>query len=180
MWGIGSNPRVKAWDVEGQPISYSGQGFSLRGEKGRFVLPPQFRKTVRESSDSNRILCLAKHERWNCLTGFGLSRRDAFAEQLNHEEAIALQVGREFDRDLRAMQLYGFSEVPFDDSGRFVMPDHLIDLGVVGDRLFFQGAGAFFTLWNPDEIAGMGAGWEGAQAACAMLSAEAANAKGRK
>jgi MraZ protein len=155
-------------------ISYSGQGFSLRGEKGRFVLPPQFRKSVRESSEGIRTLCLAKHERWNCLTGFGLSRRDAFAEQLDREEMIALQAGREFDRDLRAMQLYGFSEVPFDDSGRFIMPDHLIDLGAVGEGLFFSGAGAFFTLWNPQELARMGTGWEGAQAACAMLSAEAA------
>ena len=166
--------------MEGEPISYSGQGFSLRGEKGRFVLPPQFRKSVRESSAGNRTLCLAKHERWNCLTGFGLSRRDAFAAQLDREEEIALQAAREFDRDLRAMQLYGFSDVPFDDSGRFVMPDHLIDLGAVGDALFFQGAGAFFTLWNPTELARMGAGWEGAQAACAMLAAEASAGRARK
>jgi MraZ protein len=96
----------------GGTISYSGQGFSLRGEKSRFVLPPQFRKTVRESSDGARVLCLAKHERWNCLTGFGLSRREAFAAQLDREETIALQAGRDFDRDLRAVQLYGFSEVP--------------------------------------------------------------------
>lgn len=162
-----------------QPISYSGQGFSLRGEKGRFVLPPQFRKSVRESSAGNRTLCLAKHERWNCLVGFGLSRREDFAAQLDREEMLALQAGRDFDRDLRAMQLYGFAEVPFDDSGRFIMPDHLIDLGQVGEQLFFTGAGAFFTIWNPQELARMGAGWEGAQAACAMLAAET-NGKGRK
>lgn len=159
-------------------ISYSGQGFSLRGEKSRFVLPPQFRKTVRESSDGARVLCLAKHDRWNCLTGFGLSRREAFAAQLDREETIALQAGRDFDRDLRAVQLYGFSEVPFDDSGRFIMPDHLVDLGNLGidssKGLFFSGAGAFFTIWNPAELARMGAGWEGAQAACTMLAAEAA------
>lgn len=137
------------------------------------MLPPQFRKTVRESSDGNRTLCLAKHERWNCLTGFGLSRRDEFAAQLDREEELALKRNIDFDRDLRAMQLYGFSEVPFDDSGRFVMPDHLIDLGCVGEGLYFQGGGAFFTLWNPEELAKMGAGWEGAQAACVKMAAEA-------
>ncbi len=166
--------------MEGQPISYSGQGFSLRGEKGRFVLPPQFRKSVRESSEGNRILCLAKHERWNCLIGFGLSRKDALNSQIDREEMLAIQRGQEFDRDLRQTQLFGFTEVPFDDSGRFVLPDYLLDLGRVGEGLFFQGAGNFFALWNPDEITSMGGGWEGAQAACAMLSAEAANAKGRK
>ncbi len=166
--------------MEVEPISYSGQGFSLRGEKGRFVLPPQFRKSVRESSAGNRILCLAKHERWNCLIGFGLSRKDALITQIDREEMLAIQRGQDFDRDLRQTQLFGFTEVPFDDSGRFVLPDYLLDLGRVGEGLFFQGAGNFFALWNPDEIASMRGGWEGAQAACAMLSAEAATAKGRK
>ncbi len=150
-------------------ISYSGQDFSLRGEKNRFVLPPQFRKMVKDSSDG-RILCLAKHDRWDCLTGFGLSRKNDFAAQLDREEAL---YGREFDRDLRATQLYGFAEVPFDDSGRFIMPDHLIDLGKVEDGLFFSGAGTFFTIWNKAELDKMGKGWEGAQAACTKLAAEA-------
>ena len=108
----------------------------------RFVLPPQFRKTVKDSSDG-RILCLAKHDRWDCLSGFGLSRKSDFAAQLDREEAL---YGREFDRDLRATQLYGFAEVPFDDSGRFIMPDHLIDLGKVEDGLFFSAAGTFLHV----------------------------------
>ena len=162
-----------------QPFSYSGQGFSLAGGKGRFVLPPQFRKTVRESSAA-KVFCLAKHERWNCLTGFGLSRRDDFAAQLDREEAQALQRAADFDRDLRAMQLYGFSEVPLDDSGRFVIPDHLVELANVTEGLFFQGAGPFFTIWNPEELSTMGAGLEGAQAACAKLAAEAEIAKGKR
>ncbi|MEN9718753.1 MAG: hypothetical protein RIQ99_1631, partial [Pseudomonadota bacterium] len=31
------------------------------GEKGRFVLPPDFRKAVKESGLGDRVLCLAKH-----------------------------------------------------------------------------------------------------------------------
>jgi MraZ protein len=159
--------------VATQPISYSGQGFSLQGDKGRFVLPPQFRKAVRESSES-KVLCLAKHDRWKCLTGFGLSRREEFAAQLDREESLAAQSGvKFFDRDLRAMQLNGFAEVPFDDSGRFVMPEYLIDIANIGDRLYFQGAGDFFTLWNPEELAQMGAGFEAAHAACKGLAADA-------
>ena len=78
---------------------------------------------------------------------------------------------------MRATQLYGFSEVPFDDSGRFVIPDHLLTLAGIADGLFFQAAGGFFTLWNPAELARMGPGWEGAQAACANLAAEAGRAR---
>ena len=159
-------------------VIYSGQGYSLKGEKGRFVLPPAFRKPVAESSGA-KILCLGKHERWNCLTGFGLSRSDELEAQIEREEENALRRGVDFDPDLRRIQLFGFAEIPFDASGRFVMPDHLAELGCLTGGVFFQGAGSFFTLWNPDELYRMGEGWEGAQAACKALAADA-QAKGRK
>ena len=154
-------------------INFSGQGFSPKGEKSRFVLPPQFRKDVKESSGGSKILCLAKHERWTCLTGFGLSRLDSFESQLDREQSFAEGRGEAFDRDLRSSQLYGFAQVPFDDSGRFVIPDHLAGLAKLDGALFFNGAGSFFTIWSPDELMRMGAGWEGAQAACTALLAEA-------
>ncbi len=160
-------------------VIYSGQGFSLKGEKGRFVLPPAFRKPVAESSDG-KILCLAKHERWPCLTGFGLSRSAALEDQIAREEERALRMDRDFDPDLRRIQLFGFSEIPFDASGRFIMPDHLAELGCLTGGVFFQGAGGFFTLWNPDELYRMGEGWEGAQAACRALAAETAGGKGKQ
>jgi MraZ protein len=150
---------------------YSGQGFTLRGDKGRFTLPPAFRKAVAQSSDE-KILCLAKHERWTCLTGFGLSRQSELMAQVDREEANAIARGRDFDRDTRQSQLFGFIRLPFDTSGRFVMPDHLVQLGKFEDGLFFQGAGSFFTLWNPAELYKMREGWEGAQAACRMFEAE--------
>lgn len=164
----------------GKGISYSGQGFSLLGEKGRFVLPPDFRKAVRDSGHGERVLCLAKHPRWKCLIAFGLSRVSEFEAELDREERIALERGIDFDRDLRSAQLYGFARVPFDDSGRFVLPERYFKLGGLTTRAFFQGGGKAFTIWNPDELAAMGEGWEDAQEACAELSAQAQNGKGRK
>ena len=161
------------------PFSYSGQGFSLQRDKGRFVLPPAFRKTVKESSGGRPVLCLAKHDRWSCLTGFGLSRREGFEEQLDREEAHAEKTGGAFDRDMRALQLNGFAEVPFDESGRFVLPTHLPELCAIGDQLYFQGAGQFFVLFAPEEIAKMGPGFEGAQAACRQMQADALGKAGR-
>jgi MraZ protein len=159
-------------------FSYSGQGFSPQGDKGRFVLPSPFRKTVKESSDGAKVLCIAKHDRWKCLTAFGLSRKDELYAQLDREEELAARLDKPFDRDLRSMQLFGFIEVTFDDSGRFVIPEHLMKLAGFGDELYFQGAGAFIMIWSPDELAKMGEGWEGAQAACDSLRAD--GGKGRK
>jgi MraZ protein len=161
--------------VVGQPVIYSGQDFSLRGEKGRYVLPSSFRNQVRDSSDG-KILCLTKHDRWNCLVGFGLSREGELAAQLLREEDNAIKRGLDFDFEKRSTQLHGFARIPFDDSGRFIMPDHLITLGNLQDALYFQGGGSFFTVWNPQEIYTMGDGWEVAQAAC--RSFEKSNATG--
>lgn len=164
----------------GKAVIYSGQGFSPLGEKGRFVLPPDFRKAVRDSGHGERVLCLMKHPRWTCLTAFGLSRVNELDAELDREERIALERGIDFDRDQRSSHLHGFAKVPFDDSGRFVLPDRFFKLAAITSGAFFQGGGKFFTIWNPDELAKMGVGWEDAQAACAELAAQAQGGKGRK
>ena len=163
-----------------QPFSFYGQGFSLRGEKGRFVLPPSFRRLVKDASGGERTLCLAKHERWPCLTGFGMSRLQDFAEQLDKEEAAALVRNAEFDRDRRGAQLYGFLDVPFDESGRFVMPEHLAAMAELDGAAFFNGNGPFFTIWNPDKLAAMGPGFEQMQRGCEALAKEAEVGRGRR
>lgn len=147
---------------------FSGQAFSPAGDKGRFVLPPLFRNSVKESSDG-KILCIDNHPRFTCLVGFGLSRMSELETQLEREEDRA---GPDFDRDTRAQQLFGFARVPFDDSGRFVLPDHLRMLAKIDDALFFQGGGRNFTIWNPAELMKMPDEWAAAKAACAQFLAE--------
>lgn len=173
---VGAASRISAgWDAWGQTgvafAGFSGQAYAPAGDKSRYVLPPAFRKAVKESSEG-RILCLTKHDRWNCLTGFGLSRREEFETQLDREEAQALARGKDFDREARSSQLNGFAELPFDDSGRFVMPEYLRNLAGIGDGLFFQGGGRFFTLWNPAELMKMGDDWATAKAACEALAGD--------
>ncbi len=167
-------------EVAARSVSgYSGQGFSPRGEKGRYVLPPAFRNAIAPGKDDERILCLGKHDRWDCLVGFGLSRTAMFEAQLDREEDNAVRLGKEFDREQRSTQLWTFSEIPFDASGRFVMPDHLGELCGIGEGICFLGGGQFFTLWAPKRLYAMDAGWEGQQAVCRKLEADAA-AKGKR
>tara|TARA_B100000678_G_scaffold72030_1_gene59130 strand:+ start:223 stop:720 length:498 start_codon:yes stop_codon:yes gene_type:complete len=157
---------------------YSGQAFSLRSEKGRFTLPPAFRNAVKLST-VDRKLCLTKHDKWDCLVGFGMNRVDDFEAILDREEESAYKFGRDFDRDTRAMQLHSFETMPFDDSGRFIMPEFVKDLGQIDDALFFQGAGRFFTVWNPAKLYEMGQDMAMPKAACRALEKEA-RAKGKK
>ncbi len=163
-----------------RPVIYSGQGFSLRGEKGRFVLPPQFRKSVRQSSGERNLLFLGKHERWDCLVGFGDSRRFEILEDLDVQQKVARDRGEDFDYDTRSSMVFGCLEVPFDDSGRFVIPAGLIGPGCVGEELFFQGGGKFFSLWNPAQLEKMGQDWTTAKSMCASLAEEGRKGKGAR
>ena len=159
--------------------SYSGQALTLLGDKGRYVVPPDFRRIVKESSDGNRTLCLAKHDRWDCLIGFGLSREADLEKELDREQDAALRLGRDFDRELRSLDIYGFERIPFDESGRFTMPDFIKSEGQIDDTLFYRGAGQFFTIWNPDVLFEQGDEFRALKAVCKSLLASS-DAKGKR
>jgi len=166
--------------LEIRRVRYNGQGFSLKGEKDRFVLPPDFRKALKDSGDSRKELCLQLHATLPCLVGFGLSREPELDLQLDREEENALRRGEGFDRQVRSSQLFGFLKVPFDDSGRFVLPARFVKGARIADRLYFQGAGPEFLIFNPDELMKLDpAQWRHAQLACDDLADDAA-ARARK
>ncbi len=152
---------------------YYGNGFSPRGEKDRYVLPGDFRAAVLTASANQPILCLDTHHQLPCLVGFGLSRADGFADQISHEERIALERGEPFDREERGAQLYGFVRSKFDDSGRFILPDYLGEAISVDKALYFHGGGSHFTIWAPDVLYTMGPGWDNAKRKCRKLIADA-------
>ena len=158
-----------------QPYIYQGQEFSLQRDKNRFVLPTLFRSTVKESSGGQTVLCLAAHDRWPCLVGFGLSRKEEIPQILDREQAM---YGKDFDYEKRSFDLYNYTPIPFDNSGRFVLPDHLAAAANIDKEIYFQGAGQFLTLWDPGELAGAGDDFAAAKRVCASLAAkERAKAK---
>jgi len=178
-----------AGQLEGKRVRYNGQGFSLKGEKDRFVLPPDFRKALRDSGTEptadgtglvRKELCLQLHPDFPCLIAFGLGREAELDAQLDKEEDNALRRGAPFNRQVRSSQLFGFLKVPFDDSGRFVLPPRFVKGAQIADQLYFQGAGPEFLIFNPAELMKLDpADWRHAQLACEDL-AEQALAKVRK
>lgn len=152
-------------------IRYRGQGFSLQREKNRFVLPAQLRGMVKQSS-GKMLVCLVKHPEWTCIEGFGLSHVDEIEAEIERDAAPAADKGFQANkelrlaRQLRLAQLNIMSEVPFDGSGRFIMPNALMSVAGIEKEMFFHGIGDSFLIWNPDELAKMGEGWEAIIAAC--------------
>src|SRR3546814_14170788 len=62
-----------------------------------------------------------------------------FEQELKEEQEIALRAGKEFDAEKRASDIYSSYEVPFDGSGRFVLPDDLVALAEITDQIYFRG-----------------------------------------
>ena len=164
--------------MTGKSCKFSGYGFSLRGEKNRFVLPPSFRNKIHDAS-GERVLCLVKHEAYRCLVGFGTNYTEELEERFEREEANAFDKGIEFDSIARRMELFAFEEMPFDNSGRFILPEHLVKVAGLSDSFCVVGAGKIFTLWAPEELYKMGDRLAAMQEACRSLEAEA-RAKGKK
>lgn len=160
--------------MDSRPVIFSGQGLSPRGDKDRFVLPASFRKALAPGGARGGEVFISKHSAWNCLTGFGLARREGLLAEIDREHEMAVRAGQPFDRDMRYFQLFDCAEVGFDASGRFIVPRHLRELVGIADAIYFQGSGPFFTLWSPAVLAEQtGAQWASAQAACRALAGQA-------
>lgn len=158
---------------------YNGQAYSPAGDKGRFVLPPDFRNAIKDSSGDEKTLCIARHHEWPCLVGFGTGYESQLEAQLAHEEEMAVRAGQPFDRDRRRLSLFSYRKVPFDDSGRFIMPEALRKRAKIESGLYFNGMGTFFTIWAPEMLRELGEEYEDLLLDCEDAMAEA-EAKSRK
>lgn len=153
-----------AGGVNGMDVRYWGQEVTLKGETGRFVLPPDIRKSVRSSSNDQRMVYLHPSADLPCIVGFGLSRGKEFE----------IQQTRQYDDgkiDLRTLQqrlsnLYGSPGYVFDDSGRFVMPDSLLRHAEITDRIYIHGAGPEFWIFSPHLTTELGPGWDHIRIGC--------------
>ena len=150
-------------------FEFSGPGFSPLGDKGRFVLPAKFRKTLKDSnSGGDKIVYLDKHAFFPCLIGFGEARkRDIVAE-------VRADAQTPMERELALLQANSFIDAPFDESGRFVLPRPLMDLVGITGAVYFHGAGPTFTIWDPETLLAQdNPAFATAQAHCRSLMASA-------
>lgn len=162
---------------------YSGQAYSPAGDKGRYVLPPDFRNGIKLASGGVKTLCIARHHRWKegwkCLVGFGVNYEAELEAELALERELAATARKEIDIDRRRMSLFSFRKVPFDDSGRFVMPEALRKRAGIEDGIYLNGMGTHFTIWAPQVLKSLGEDFEDIWMDCEDAMAEA-DAKSRK
>ena len=131
---------------------FRGYGLQAIDGKGRVAIPAPLRAVI-ERNSGDRVLVMATHEADPCLSGYDRNWSDLLRARIDRDESRALNADRPVDRHNIARRAFGIiDEVPFDASGRFILPAYFRDKGQLTDLAFFLGTGDVFEIWNPQVL----------------------------
>ncbi len=127
------------------------RGYALQAidAKGRVALPSSMRLIV-ERHAGERMLLLSNDSKRGCLRASDQGWSDRLYDRLSKDAEREIAAGQDVDREELGSQAFGiFDEVPFDASGRFILPAFLRRKGKLSDLAFFWGAGDTIEVWDP-------------------------------
>lgn len=142
--------------MAGERGQYQGSALQAIDGKGRVAIPANLRATI-ERNATDRLVLIAPHESDACLSGYDRGWSEALASRIDRQEQRALDSGGQFDRHATARQAFAMvDEVPFDASGRFILPPFLRRKAQLDDLAVFVGALGTFEIWNPQVLLAAG------------------------
>ena len=129
---------------------FQGSALNAVDGKGRVSIPA-FLRTVIERRGDARTITLAKHEAFPCLSAYDpayAALKHAKLERLLEKEET--DPASELAHARRTMMAFGATEeVPYDSSGRIIVPPMMRKKGQLDDLALFVGVGETFQIWNP-------------------------------
>lgn len=129
---------------------FQGSALNAVDAKGRLSVPAFVRAVIERRSDA-RAIVVGAHEIAPCLTGYGRGyARNLYDEMERRRLAEEGRGGTLDDHYARARRLFGMTEdVPYDPSGRIVLPPMMRRKGQIEDLALFVGVGGVVEIWNP-------------------------------
>ena len=128
---------------------FRGHALTAIDGKGRVAIPAALRSVIEKNSDG-RIVIIAKHQSDPCLSGYDRGWSRLLHERLEREEDRERNAGRDFDYHNAYRRAFGLvEEVPYDTSGRFILPAFFRAKAQLTDLAFFYGTGSTFEIWSP-------------------------------
>ncbi len=129
---------------------FQGSALNAVDAKGRVSVPAFLRAVIERRGDA-RTIVLAKHESFPALSAY-----DPAYAALKHGKLERLFEKQESDPDAaldyqqrNLMAFAATEEVPYDSSGRVLLPPMMRRKGEIEDLALFLGAGETFQIWNP-------------------------------
>ena len=129
---------------------FQGSALNAVDAKGRVSVPSFLRSVIERRGDS-RTIVLAKHEGFPCLSAYDpayAALKHAKLERLLEKEETNADAQLEYQQR-NLMAFAATEEVPYDPSGRIVLPPMMRRKGEIQDLALFLGAGETFQVWNP-------------------------------
>jgi MraZ protein len=129
---------------------FQGSALNAVDAKGRVSIPSFLRSVVERRGDA-RTIVLAKHEEFPALSAYDpayAALKHSKLERLLEKEETSPAAALEYQQR-NLMAFAATEEVPYDSSGRILMPPMMRLKGQIGDLALFLGAGETFQIWNP-------------------------------
>ena len=129
---------------------FNGSALSAVDAKGRLSVPAFIRGVIERRSDS-RTVVIGMHEVAPCLSAYDRGyARFLFAENERRRLSEEAAGGDVAAHHARARRTFGLTEeVPYDTSGRIILPPMMRRKGRIEDLALFVGVGGTFEIWNP-------------------------------
>ena len=129
---------------------FQGSALNAVDAKGRVSVPAFLRQVIERRGDARNIV-LAKHDAFKALSAYDpayAALKHAKLERL--AEKTETNPASELDYARRTMMAFGATEeVPYDSSGRVLLPPMMRAKGGIEDLALFIGVGETFQIWNP-------------------------------
>ena len=129
---------------------FQGSALNAVDAKGRVSVPAFLRGVIERRGDA-RTIVLAKHEAFPCLSAYDpayAALKHAKLERLLEKEETSPDAQLEYQQR-NLMAFAATEEVPYDSSGRIVLPPMMRRKGEIDDLALFLGTGETFQIWNP-------------------------------
>ncbi len=129
---------------------FQGSALNAVDAKGRVSVPAFLRSVIERRGDA-RTIVLAKHDLFDALSAYDPAYAALKHEKLERRaEKLETSDGSDLEYMRTSMMAFGATEeVPYDKSGRIVLPPMMRRKGLIEDLALFIGVGETFQIWNP-------------------------------
>jgi MraZ protein len=125
---------------------FRGSALNAVDAKGRLSVPAFIRQKIERRSDE-KMLVLALHPDFPCLVGYDANYSATMQERA--EKRLGDNPDPFAELEMNANLFAGTVDVPYDPSGRIIMPPRLKRRAGIDDLALFIGMGGDFQIWNP-------------------------------
>lgn len=132
---------------------YQGSGLALVDDKGRVAIPNALRATLagnapRADGKDGGTVIIAVHEDRPCLVAYDPAHLATLKAELMRRVELSRGTDGKVDDNILRDGANG-EAVPFDGSGRFIMPGYPRFHAAIGINAFFWGMLETFEIWDP-------------------------------